>query len=66
MAACLGADALLIATEWPQYAKADLDAVAGLLKEKVMFDGRNLFRPEAMAGLGWTYHSIGRVTSYPA
>ena len=66
MAACQGADALLIATEWPQYAGADLAAVAGLLKEQVMFDGRNLFRPEAMAELGWTYHSIGRVTSYPA
>jgi len=65
MAACLGADALLIATEWPQYKAADLAAVAGQLKEKVLFDGRNLFRPEDMAAKGWTYHSIGRVTAYP-
>ncbi len=63
--ACAGADALLIATEWPQYAAADLAKVAGLLKAKVMFDGRNLFTPEAMAAAGWTYHSIGRVSSYP-
>ena len=65
MAACLGADALLIATEWPQYASADLNRVASLLKEKVMFDGRNLFRPETMKAEGWTYHSIGRVTGFP-
>jgi len=66
MAACQGADALLIATEWPQYAAADLAQVAGLLKEKVLFDGRNLFQPAAMAELGWIYHSIGRLSSYPA
>lgn len=60
MAACEGADALIITTEWPQYAQADLEAVAGLLKEKVLFDGRNLFRPEDLRARGWIYHSIGR------
>ena len=60
LAACVGADALLIATEWPQYAQADLAAVADRLKAKVMFDGRNLFRPESMKASGWSYHSIGR------
>ncbi len=59
--ACEGADALIIATEWPQYQKTDLQRVASKLKGKVMFDGRNLFRPEAMKQLGWTYHSIGRL-----
>ncbi len=58
--ACEGADALLIATEWPQYREADLDAVAKVLKARRMFDGRNLFRPEAMEARGWTYHSLGR------
>jgi UDPglucose 6-dehydrogenase len=61
MEACEGADALLIATEWPQYQQADLKLVAQKLKAKVMFDGRNLFRPEAMKAEGWTYHSIGRL-----
>ena len=61
LAACEGADALLIATEWPQYQQADLQAVASRLKAKVMFDGRNLFRPEAMRAAGWIYHSIGRL-----
>ena len=66
MDACAGADALLIATEWPQYAKADLAAVAARLKGKIMFDGRNLFRPEVMKASGWIYHSIGRLTATPA
>jgi UDPglucose 6-dehydrogenase len=61
MTACDGADALIIATEWPDYQQADLQAVGEKLKAKVMFDGRNLFRPEAMKSKGWTYHSIGRL-----
>jgi UDPglucose 6-dehydrogenase len=62
MEAAQGADALLIATEWSQYKAADLDALAKAMKAKVLFDGRNLFRPEAMAKAGWTYHSIGRLS----
>jgi UDPglucose 6-dehydrogenase len=58
--ACQGADALLIATEWPGYRNADLSPAGAALKSKVMFDGRNLFRPEAMKAAGWTYHSLGR------
>ena len=58
--ACVGADALLIATEWSQYREADLEAVAKALKARRIFDGRNLFRPEAMEAKGWTYHSLGR------
>jgi UDPglucose 6-dehydrogenase len=60
LAACQGADALLIATEWAQYRAADLEAVAKALKARRIFDGRNLFRPEAMAAAGWTYLSLGR------
>jgi UDPglucose 6-dehydrogenase len=60
--ACAGADALLVATEWPQYKGADLERAGAALKAKVMFDGRNLFRPEAMKAAGWTYHSLGRRT----
>jgi UDPglucose 6-dehydrogenase len=58
--ACEGADALLIATEWNQYREADLEAVGKRLKRRRIFDGRNLFRPEAMEAAGWTYHSLGR------
>jgi UDPglucose 6-dehydrogenase len=60
LAACQDADALLIATEWPGYREADLEAVGRALKGRKIFDGRNLFRPEAMEALGWTYHSLGR------
>jgi UDPglucose 6-dehydrogenase len=60
LAACEGADALLISTEWSQYREADLEAVAKALKARRIFDGRNLFRPEAMEAHGWTYLSIGR------
>lgn len=58
--ACEGADALIIATEWPAYARVDLASLAQRLKAKVMFDGRNLFQPETMRARGWTYHSMGR------
>ncbi|MCE1228433.1 MAG: UDP-glucose/GDP-mannose dehydrogenase family protein, partial [Firmicutes bacterium] len=61
LAACEGADALIIATEWPQYQAMDLKAVAAKLNSKLIFDGRNLFRPETMKDLGWIYHSIGRM-----
>jgi UDPglucose 6-dehydrogenase len=60
LAACAGADALLIATEWLEYKSADLEAVGKAMKARRMFDGRNLFRPETMAAKGWTYHSLGR------
>ena len=65
LSACEGCDALIIATEWAQYRAADLEAVAKKLKAKVMFDGRNLFRPEAMKDAGWVYHSIGRLPVVP-
>jgi UDPglucose 6-dehydrogenase len=60
MDACQGADALVICTEWPQYAKMDLGQVGSAMKTKTMFDGRNLFRPESMKEKGGVYISIGR------
>ena len=62
LAACEGANALLIATEWSGYREADLVAVGKAMKTRRIFDGRNLFRPEAMAAKGWAYHSLGRQT----
>lgn len=57
-----GADALLIATEWSVFRNPDFDKVTSLLKEKVIFDGRNLFENERMEELGYHYESIGRNT----
>lgn len=54
------ADALFIATEWPEFRTPDFEKLSTLLKNKVIFDGRNLYDLGAMKELGYTYHSIGR------
>lgn len=54
-------DALLILTEWNEFRNPDLKLVAENLKEKLVFDGRNVFTPDRMKELGFTYYSIGRV-----
>ncbi len=58
------ADALLIATEWPEYRAPDFEKIVSALSSKVIFDGRNLFDLTAMKELGFTYYSIGRETVY--
>jgi UDPglucose 6-dehydrogenase len=55
-----GADALLIVTEWNEFREPDFDRMKRLLKQPVIFDGRNLYDPLAIRGLGFTYSSIGR------
>ena len=64
-AALDGAAALLIATEWPEFASADLKRIAGALKQPLVFDGRNVFQPAAMKQAGFTYYSIGRRAVLP-
>lgn len=56
------ADALLICTEWGVFRNPDFDKMAALLKDKVIFDGRNLFDVEEMNERGFYYSSIGRAT----
>lgn len=60
--AAVDADALFIATEWPEFRTPDFDKLSGLLKNKVIFDGRNLYDLPLMRELGYTYYSIGRET----
>ena len=55
-----GCDALVIATEWEEFKKLDLERARKLLTHPIMFDGRNLFDPEEMEKLGFIYKSIGR------
>ncbi len=55
-----GADALVIVTEWNEFRRPDFDKMKGLLKQPVIFDGRNLFEPKKMAQLGFEYEGIGR------
>ncbi len=55
-----GADALVIVTEWLLYRNLDLDRVRSLLRRPVVIDGRNLFDPQRMRALGFTYRGLGR------
>jgi UDPglucose 6-dehydrogenase len=59
-AAIDGADALVIVTEWQEFRNPDFEVIKRLLKEKVIFDGRNLYDPNQMADFGLTYYAIGR------
>ncbi|HNR49621.1 MAG TPA: UDP-glucose/GDP-mannose dehydrogenase family protein [Bacteroidia bacterium] len=54
------ADALLIATEWSLFRTPDFGRIDTLLKEKIIFDGRNLYDPAKMKEMGYYYNSIGR------
>jgi UDPglucose 6-dehydrogenase len=55
-----GCDALVIATEWEEFKKLDLERARKLLTHPILFDGRNLFDPAEMEQLGFIYKSIGR------
>ena len=55
-----GCDALVVATEWPQFTELDLERARKELTHPIMFDGRNLFDPKHMEELGFIYKSIGR------
>jgi UDPglucose 6-dehydrogenase len=55
-----GADALLVVTEWNEFREPDFARMKKLLKAPVVLDGRNIFDPKQIRGLGFTYSSIGR------
>jgi UDPglucose 6-dehydrogenase len=55
-----GCDALIIATEWPEFKQLDLERARKALTHPIMFDGRNLFDVKQMEELGFIYKSIGR------
>jgi len=55
-----GAAALLILTEWNEFRRPDFARIKGLLKQPVIFDGRNIYDPGDVRKLGFTYYSIGR------
>jgi UDPglucose 6-dehydrogenase len=58
----IDADALILITEWPEFRVPNYKVMDKLLKEKVVFDGRNIYDPEEMKEFGYTYYSIGRPT----
>jgi len=55
-----GADALVIVTEWPEFRSPDFAKIASTLKQKAIFDGRNIYEPEDLKALGFHYECIGR------
>jgi UDPglucose 6-dehydrogenase len=55
-----GCDALVVATEWDEFKKLDLDRARKALSHPILFDGRNLFDHVEMGRLGWVYKSVGR------
>ena len=62
MEAIVGADCLLICTEWSAFRTPDFEVMETVMNGKVIFDGRNLYETSKLAKLGWTYRSIGRPT----
>ena len=62
--AARGADALVILTDWPEFARLDLVRLKGLLRFPIIIDGRNLYNPQVMERHGFTYLSIGRAPVY--
>ena len=62
--ALLDADALLVVTEWPEFRVPNFKVMSRLMKEKVIFDGRNIYEPAEMKELGFVYHCIGIKTDH--
>ncbi|NTW51378.1 MAG: UDP-glucose/GDP-mannose dehydrogenase family protein [Chlorobiaceae bacterium] len=59
--AAKGADALVVLTEWMVFRSPDFDQIRKSLRQPVIFDGRNIYNPEVMEQLGFSYYSIGRL-----
>jgi UDPglucose 6-dehydrogenase len=55
-----GADALVVVTEWQEFRTPDFHLIKEMLKEPLIFDGRNIYDPPALKQLGFTYYGIGR------
>jgi UDPglucose 6-dehydrogenase len=54
------ADALILATEWNEFKQIDFIKIKSAMKHPVIIDGRNLYDPDTMKKIGFTYHGIGR------
>ena len=63
LSAARGADALVLVTEWSEFAELDLDEIRSVMKTPLLLDGRNLFDPDAARAAGFTYVGVGREPS---
>jgi UDPglucose 6-dehydrogenase len=59
------AEALIIATDWNEFANVDLTVLKEKMQTPIVFDGRNLLDPETMRQFGFHYYSIGRASVRP-
>ena len=58
---CLvGADALLLVTEWQEFRNPNFERIKDVMRQPIIFDGRNIFEAGHLADLGFTYYGIGR------
>ena len=64
-AALDGADAVVVCTDWAEFKHPDFEDMARRMRQPVVFDGRNLYRPDHMAEFGFTYYSVGRRPMLP-
>jgi UDPglucose 6-dehydrogenase len=58
--ALIGADAMALMTEWPEFRMPDLEQMTNLMRSRVIFDGRNIYNPEEIKKAGFEYYGIGR------
>ncbi|MGH9335234.1 MAG: UDP-glucose dehydrogenase family protein, partial [Vicinamibacteria bacterium] len=58
--ACDGADALVLVTEWNEFREPDFDRIRKLLRQPVVFDGRNIYNPQTLKDFGFSYFGVGR------
>ena len=63
--ATIDAEALVIATDWNEFANVDLALLKEKMRTPIVFDGRNLLHPETMRQFGFQYYSIGRASVKP-
>jgi len=63
--ALIDADAMLLVTEWSEFRNPNFRVIEKLMKNKLIFDGRNIYEPSEMMEYGFTYYSIGRKTVFP-
>ena len=56
--ACAGADAVVVATEWPEFADMDLEAVRAVTRGDLLFDGRDLISPNRAVAAGFRYQGL--------
>jgi UDPglucose 6-dehydrogenase len=59
-AAATGCDALVLVTEWHDFRRPNFERLLTLLRTPALFDGRNIWDPAELRGLGFTYYGIGR------